>query len=928
MNFLSRLATHFLERYGDRLHTLAFVFPTRRAGLYFLHYLQQLKQPGSALFAPRAFSFGDFVLHLADTRLPDSLTSIFSLYRIYRERIHPYPKEFKDFYPWGKMIIDDFDEIDKYLIDPGRLFKTLQEYKGVEDLYPEEKSDIYRKYTALWEDLGAVYRQFRLVLQQEKQGYEGMIYRQVAEAIDQMDIPFQKIVFCGFNALTPAEKTIIKTLLSRGLAETFWDMDRYFIDDQHQEAGHFFRENIGGLGLIEPQWIDDRLSQPRTIRLIGVQSKVSQAKMLGLELGRLVDSKPGQAPDHIAVVLPDEGLLFPTLNSLPQAFDRVNITIGFPLQQTPVASLLDSLGAMQAASLSQPGFLYRDVERVLHHPYIKPLAPDQVTAAMAEWRQENRSFLQEPELAKLPGPIQKLFQVHRTSRELLDSWLVLLDSLRTFYQENEPGLFSIDYEYIYHFYTLISRLRDTLDLHRLELDMITFCQLWTDIVQNSRIPFTGEPLEGLQVMGVLETQTLDFENLFVLSLNEGYLPPGKGRSSFIPVDVRTALHLPTYKDRDAIAAYHFYRLLKNSIHITLIYTTEGRGGLEKSEKSRFIDQLLIEFARENPQTHIDHRIIDFSFDTQVGKEIAVFKADPVLAILADKKYSASSLLDYLTCPLKYYFSHILSLKEEEDVIESPDHRLVGDIVHDALQRLYLPWCGQGKALSPGDIEQLKKQVEPVLKDIYPGHIKNRDWQTGRNRIAFEVIKTLLENFFEKEKQSPGFKVSMLEEKISSFFSFPGPGKAYRVHLTGKIDRLDLAPDDTFRLLDYKTGQVHPLGLGSMADLGLDRAADRREAFQLFFYLYLLKESRSLSKPIRLGIYPFKKLYGELAFVTVDKKDIITPDMVDRFREILDILFRQLFDPQVPFTQTQDEKRCLYCPFQVICRRQPQGRASI
>jgi len=928
MSFLAQLAAHFLEQYGDRLHTLAFVFPTRRAGLYFQHYLQQLKKPGVALFAPRAFSFGDFILHLVDTRLPDSLTLIFSLYRVYQEQIHPYPKEFKDFYPWGKMIIDDFDEIDKYLIDPDRLFKTLKEYKGVEDRYPEEKSAIYRKYTSLWEDLGAIYREFRRVLGQEKQGYEGMIYRQAAESIDRLDIPFQKVVFCGFNALTPAEKAIIKTLLSRGQAETFWDMDRYFIDDPNQEAGHFFRENIGGLGLKDPQWIDDRLSQPRTIRLIGVQSKVSQAKVLGLELGRLAGPQPGQAPDHIAVVLPDEGLLFPTLNSLPQAFNRVNITLGFPLQQTPVASLLDSLGAMQAASLSQPGFYYPDVERVLHHPYIKPLAADQIAAAMAGWRQENRSFLPDQELAKLPAVLQKLFQVCRTSRELLDAWLALLDDIRTFYQENEPGLFSIDYEYIFHFYTLITRLRDTLDLHRAGLDMITFCQLWADIVEDSRIPFTGEPLEGLQVMGVLETQTLDFENLFVLSVNEGYLPPGKGHNSFIPFDVRTALRLPTYKDSDAIAAYHFYRLLKNSAHITLIYTTEGRGGLEKSEKSRFIDQLLIEFTHANPQTRIDHQVIDFSFDTQVGKEIAVPKSDPVLAMLADKKYSASSLLDYLTCPLKYYLSHILSLKEEEEVIESPGQRLVGDIVHAALQRLYRPWCGQGKSLSPGDIEQLKKQVEPVLNDIYPGHIKNRDWQTGRNRIAFEVIKTLLENFFEKEKQSPGFQVSMLEEKINLLFSFSGPGKTFTVQITGKIDRLDLAPDDTYRLLDYKTGQVHPLGLGSLDDLGLERAADRREAFQLFFYLYLLKESRSLLKPVRLGIYPFKKLYGELTFITVAKSDTITPDMVDRFREILEILFHQLFDPRVPFTQTQDEKRCLYCPFQVICQRQPLGRASI
>ncbi|UCH93066.1 MAG: PD-(D/E)XK nuclease family protein, partial [Candidatus Aminicenantes bacterium] len=405
---------------------------------------------------------------------------------------------------------------------------------------------------------------------------------------------------------------------------------------------------------------------------------------------------------------------------------------------------------------------------------------------------------------------------------------------------------------------------------------------------------------------------------------EGYLPPGKVQQSFIPFDVRNIVGLPTYKDRDAIAAYHFYRLLKSTKNITLIYITEAKG-IEKSEKSRFIDQILIEYAEKNKNAQINQQIIDFSFETQAVKEISIQKSEKMMDILARKSYSASSLLTYLTCSLQFYFTYILRLKEEEEVYESPDYRLIGEIVHKTLQELYQPYCGRDQTISLKEIDGIKNNIEEKLIKTFKEKLKTDDIQTGRNRIAYEVLKRFLDSFFEKEKQNSGFKILMLEQKIEDVdFRFSLNGKEHQVKLEGTIDRLDVQ-DGIYRVIDYKTGKTGSLNLKSAEELpGLlsgQEAVNRKEVFQLFFYLYLLKQDGKLAGDSRLGIYPFKKMYDDLKFVKIDKSDIIGEDLVEQYEGILKGIFRELFNLEVPFVQTGEEKNCQYCPYQSICSRE-------
>jgi CRISPR/Cas system-associated exonuclease Cas4 (RecB family) len=938
MNFLKRIAIKFLTEYGSDIHKLAFVFPTRRAGIYFLRHLQNHKQENSSLWATPIFSIEDFITGLSGSTAADQLELIFTLYDIYRTNVRGYPKEFEDFYSWGKMILADFNEVDKHLVNTDELFRILREYKSVEDINEEDKAEIYKKYTGFWDDLGILYREFNRALIEKNRVYEGLAFRQVAQDIAGLlktGVPaWKKAIFCGFNALTPAEETIIRYLISEKKGEIYWDMDRYFVEDVNQEAGYFFRQNKETLIKGEPLWVDDELARPKTIDIIGVQSKVSQAKEAGLRIEQLLKSRTGS--EDIAVVLPDEAMLFPVLNSLPAGVDRVNITIGFPLDRTPVYSLLNSLIEMQlryyesrsAVASKQDdkkGFYYKDVLRVLNHPYIKPFAPEEIESFVTRTKEENLVYVTEKDMEGFPSFPKKLFSVKKDSREIIEYFLELSIALHNFYRDNEPEIFSIDYEYLYHFYTLLTRLQDALKNAGLVLDTGAFRRLFDDIIKNSRIPFTGHPLEGLQIMGVLETQTLSFANLFLFSLNEGHLPPGKNQQSFIPYEVRCSAGLPTYKERDAIAAYHFYRLLKNSEHITLLYTTEAKG-MEKSEKSRFLDQLLIEFAGKNPDVALNHYVVDFVFSAQDIKEITVEKSPEIIETLSQKVYSASSLLDYLTCPLKFYFSRILRLKEEEDVSENPDQRMVGDIIHETLYRLYDGYTDRDSELTSKDIETVKNKIEATLESSFRKILKTGDLKTGRNRIAFEVMLQFLDHFFDKEKQSPGFKILMLEKKIDDvYLPFTVNGKRYSGHLVGHIDRVDITKDQICRIIDYKTGKVNPLNLKSMAELAGPGAVDRREAFQLFFYRYLLKKSWAAGDRyrFRLGVYPFKKVYDELSFIGVGKSDIIDDGMVQEYEEILIDLFGKLFDGGTPFSQVKDEKNCRFCPYIDICCKPQQ-----
>ncbi len=949
MAFLEKIAAGLMAQYGAELHRLVFVFPTRRAPLYFQRSLKAVKPPEQTIWSPSMFSIDDFFAKLARVTVSDQVDLILELYSVYNKRVRHYSREFSDFYPWGKMILSDFDEMDKYLLDTKKLFKTLKEFKAIEDFDKEEKSEIYTRYTGFWEDLGVLYNDFNRLLKENNKAYEGMIYRKVAENVEEVTRAsmslhgWEKVVFCGFNALTPAEETLLRYLRDNDKAEIFWDMDHYFVDDENQEAGHFFRKNRAALNIEDASFVEYGLLETRNINIIGVPTGVSQSKVLGIKLQELI--KGDDEPDNIAVVLPDESLLFPTLNSLPDNVNKINVTIGFPLQQTPVFSLLDSIMEMQIRNQkSAEGFYHKDIRRILNHPYIKPFADDDIDAFMNEIKESNLIYIKDIKTVRFREKDEKdknkkektlsldivdlLFGVYDDSGEFVDVFLKILDVIREFFTEDKPDLSSLDYEYIYHFYTFLRRLKEILNTGKMVLNLHTFRQMLSDIVKANRVPFTGEPLVGLQIMGVLETQTLDFNHVYILSVNEGHLPPGKSQQSFIPYDIRVVMGLPTYKDRDAIAAYHFYRLLKNSRNVTLFYVTESRG-IDKNEKSRFIDQLLIEYSERNRNARINHYVVDFTFDTGQKREIEIRKSEKMIAEMVQEPHSASSLLTYLTCPLKYYFSYGLKLREDEDVFESPDYKQFGTILHNTLKELYLPLQKKESFVTNHDINAILPVIETCLKEEYGKVIKTGDIKSGRNYITYEVMKKFLYGFFEKEKQRGGFKVELLEKRFEDIpFLFESNGIKYEVKLKGFLDRLDTTPDGNYCIIDYKTGKTGSLKIENIDALieilSGEKAIKQKEVFQLLFYLYLLQKKGGYKKPFRLGIYSFKRLYDELAFVQVEKSDIIKEDVINSMEEVLEKIFVELFNMDIGFHQTKNIEICRVCQYANICNKEKKS----
>ena len=917
--FLNRIAEEFLDVYKDDLYRIAFVFPTRRAGLYFIKYLQ--KKTVKSMWAPPVFSIKDFISHMSYLNESAHLELMFELYNVYKIDVKNFKKDFEDFYPWGKLIISDFNEIDKNLVDTEDLFRCLRELKDIEDIDIEEKPDIYKKYVGFWEDLENLYKNFRKVLKKKNRAYEGMLYRDVADNGEKSrNLEWEKVVFCGFNAFNRAEEKIIQDLINSNKAEIYWDMDKYFVDDSDQEAGHFFRENKKNFKLDdEIKWIDQRLDQEKKINIIGVQSKAGQAKVLGLKLKELCESVTD--PEDIVVVLADESMLFPVLNSIPDSFDKVNITLGFPLKQTPVYSLLNTINEMhtkvsESQKLGKRGaFYFKDVTKLLNHPYIKPISSEEINKFIEKIKEKNQIYVKDIKFNTTV--LNVLFEDIKNSEEILQLFLDILDKIRDFYSSAE-GIFSIDMEFIYHFYLLLTRLSDSMKSSGIKIDIPVFWKLFNDIVEHTRIPFTGEPLEGLQIMGMLETQALNFKNACILSVNEGFLPPGKTHRSFIPLDVRKNVGLPTYKDRDAISSYHFYRLLKYSENINLIYAAESKG-FEKNEKSRFIDQILIEYADKNDRAKIAHKMFDFSFEAQKIEKIEIEKSDDVIRMLLKKSYSATSLITYVTCPLKFYFTYYLNMEEEERIVESPDYKIFGKIIHKALEKLYLPYLNQ-KITSDilGRIGS-KEFISSALRKVYKKETNIEDLSTGRNRIAFEVILELLIQFFDREKRNCNFKIIGLEKSISNVdFSFKSKNRTFDVKLKGFIDRIDQL-EENYRIIDYKTGEIDSLNLDSINDLK-QNSENRKQAFQLLFYMYLISRTCKDISGYKLGIYNLKKINEDVKYLRINKTEVMEPDVQESFEAILESIFQEIFDVSIPFLQAEEINKCTHCPYISICIR--------
>jgi ATP-dependent helicase/nuclease subunit B len=960
--FLEKTAEYLIQGYGDKVSDLCIVLPNRRSGLFLKKYLGKLV--GKTIWSPSVFSIEDFMVRLSGLALCDSMQVLFELYEIHKTLEGKEAQPFDEFVSWAQQLLGDFNEIDSYLVDAGELFGFLSEAKALSlwNLDNKPLTDFEKQYLRFFNSLSTYHEQLTARLLASGRAYPGLLFRETAAGISagQQKLQWEKIIFTGFNALTEAEEVIIDSLVSSGKAEMLWDSDAYYMEDEKQEAGYFLRAWKKKWKKLPFNWIgNDLASSSAGIRITGVPFHVGQAKLAGEILEGWLAG--GVKAEETAVVMQDEQVLLPLLNSLPPSVKDLNITMGLPLRQTPVYDLFDTIFRMHenTARFERKGsggserFYYRDILRVLQHPYVLRMSEGLLQGnvfVMEEHirkiRSGSRVFLLKEEIVGtgegiFAGSLSFLEPVFHSWQNPLDAigcFRKIIASLRDGFlslsREGQSGADRIELEYLYAFSKIVHRLATLSEKYDAIKNLKILHGLFNQLSGSASLPFFGEPLKGLQVMGMLETRTLDFDNLILLSVNEDLLPSSKTSPSFIPYDIRRHFHLPTYHQKNAIYAYHFYRLIQRAKQVYLLYNTEP-DELGGGDKSRFIKQILHELKVLNPKIRMDEEILVTSpLKVPPFPPVLIPKTGDVMERLMGKGasgFSPSVLNNYIQCPLKFYFQDLMGLSEEKEQEETIDSQVLGLAVHEALENLYQPY--RDKVLSEKDIDAMMALAEEALDKAFQHKYKGSDVAYGKNLLLVRVSKLLVKKFLEKEKkrvdllrkEGTGIQVSYLEKPLRGITVIPFDGKELEVRLKGFIDRIDRTGQE-WRIIDYKSGVVSPSDLKFDDWDTLKDDSGKAKAFQLAMYAYLFsKERNGAAGGIRAGIISLRKLnegYMEIHSPTAgEKNDLpLSGKDLEGFELVLKEILEEVFDLSRPFMQTDDLKRCEFCDFINLCDR--------
>ncbi|MFA5405658.1 MAG: PD-(D/E)XK nuclease family protein [Ignavibacteria bacterium] len=958
--FLENICDDILKKNKDIISDICVIFPSRRAGLFFKSILgNKMETP---VWSPSVYSIEDFIEELSEYNFAGNINLLFELYLVYIDVIKDEKirldsgmnfedseneaESFDSFYPWGEMLLKDFDVIDKYLVDANLLFKRIKDLKEIEDTFPIELQESFKKFWGslfdskqtnekknflkIWQLLGIVYSEFTNRLKMKRICYTGMAYRKLFEDSENIlsNLRWKKIIFAGFNSLNPVEKDFMKRLADKGIAEIYWDADDYYISDKNREAGSFIRKNLKYFGNDETAFEKNLLNDTKRINSIGISSSIGMAKALGSELKEHLSDSNFKI-ERTTIVLPDAELLLPALYSIPDEIKNINVTMGFPFKDTPLYSLICLLMDLQSNYIYENGkvkYHYSVVEKILLHPYIKFHDTSLVYRNINFIKSENKIYFGIDDFkSNVPKIMEVVFDRIENVEEAVNYFSKIMDSISARIESDESK--DTDYkkfqlEYIYNFYTNFNRLNEVIKENKVDMNLDTYRRLLKDIFQKISIPFTGEPLKGIQVMGLLETRALDFDNVFILSANEGVLPESRTQNSFIPYSLRKALKMPTYEEDDSITAYYFYRLMQRAKNVSLIYNTDI--GNDVKEKSRFILQIENELLPYNKNINYVNKVIAPDVYSIEKKNIEILKTDNIMKKLAEiEHYSPSKIREYINCPLQFYFKNIAKIKEVEEVEDSFSSLLIGNVLHKIFEDIYLPY--KEKIVKEKDINDIEKLVKENYDSILESAVCSCKSEyvlkkfNGKNNLFKDIVFKLLMRVLENEKVQVPFKILDIEKDINCIFSITKENKNIEIKINGRIDRID-EKDGVIRIIDYKTGSYDLKKFDEKKSYDyfekLISNPDYKDNFQAFFYGYFYSKSYE-EKKINVGIYPVKKMQNGIDNL---KEKYIEKEEFELFENSLKKLFLEIYNQEIAFVQVKDEKRCAYCPYSGLCYR--------
>ena len=911
--FLEETLALILKK-NESLSNHIFILPSKRAGTFLRNSIAK-KQKKTA-FAPDILSIETFIEHVSGLSYATNLEQLFELYNTY---LQTNPKEVETFYSfskWGQTVLQDFNEIDRYLINTKDLFSNLSAIQEITHWSPEApKTTMMEDYLRFWNNLEGIYQNFKAALLKQNKGPQGLVYRTATEKLEEYLSTKQDktFVFLGFNALNTSESILIQHILEHHNADIYWDIDRYFMQDYMHDASLFLRSH-------KKQWnyfkthdfkgVSNYYLTPKTIEVIGAPKNISQAKYVG----NLLQQIKKESPDSIkntAVILADETLLNPIINSIPKEINAINITMGYALEKTTLASFFNAFFELYSAPNSK-GWFYGSLLSFISHPTTSTLLnhkqKNSCTAIGTTIKTKNWTYINATKLKAIAPenteiPVLFTDQVF-TPIAFTEKCLHIISILRAIHSAEDNAL---ALEYLYRFNTLFNQLHSLLEHYSYVNDLKSLLSLYKELLTSETLDFKGDPIEGLQVMGMLESRNLDFETVIITSVNEGILPSGKSNNSFIPFDLKINHGLPTYKEKDAVYTYHFYRLLQRAKKVYLLYNTEP-DVLEGGEKSRLITQLLTD---ENKNNDIVEKVATPLLIPSIKSLEKIEKDTALLGLIkehASKGFSPTSLSNYIRNPIDFYKRNILKINDVLAVEETVAANTFGTIVHDTLEDLYTPFIDQ--LLDEETLKDSKKKVTPLVLKHFAKTYSEGDITQGKNLIAFQVINKYIALFLDKEinqLKQHRIKILGLEQNLKITLNFPE--LAYPVVLKGKLDRIE-EYNGMLRIIDYKTGRVEPKNVRINAWEDLTKEYSFSKAFQLLCYALMYTEENPISE-LQAGIITFKNLSAGIlpfAYRKDGKKSptetTINQETLDAFTLQLKQLILEICNTNTPFIEKE------------------------
>lgn len=954
--FLKQVAHDLYNKTEGNFTKVAIVFPNKRASLFFNEYLAQ--ESDRPIWSPTYVSISELFRQSSDLSIADPIKLVCDLYKVFQKATGS-KETLDDFYFWGEMLIADFDDADKNMADTHALFSNLKDLNELMDNYDfleegqkealsqffhnfsiNQVTELKQRFISMWNVLGDIYAEYKALLESQSIAYEGMLYRQVIEQLDVEALPYNKYIFVGFNVLNKVEHTLFKKLNEAGKAMFYWDYDTFYLNKTPHEAGEFIRRNLRDFPSELPASFFDNLNQPKEVTFIESPTENGQVRYLPQWIRENLTSQEKET----AVVLCNETLLQPVLHALPDNVKHINITMGFPLSQTPAYSFVNALMELHTSGYNPNNgrYLFAEVISVLKHPYTRQLSPEAEKLEQTLTR-DNR-FYPLPSELKQDNVLELLFTPRRNNLDLCSMLSEALKEVAVIYQQqaasHSDAFDQLYRESLFKTYTLVNRFHTLIESKELNVQAGTFQRLLTRVMSSSSIPFHGEPAIGMQVMGVLETRNLDFRHLIMLSVNEGQLPKAGGDSSFIPYNLRKAFGMTTIDHKIAVYAYYFYRLMQRAEKVTLVYNT-ATDGINRGELSRFMLQFLIEWgypvlrkqleAAQSPQDSTPIIIEKTPDIMERMKSVFDIRNNPKALI------SPSALNCYLDCPLKFYYKYVALLSAPDEVTADIDSAKFGSIFHYAAEHIYKDLTAHGKLISKENLETLLKDevrlqtyVDNGFKELFFNLPPNEQPEyNGIQLINSAVIVKYIQQLLRNDLRYAPFTFIGSEQRIFENIEICTSTGDIQSRIGGIIDRID-SKGESLRIVDYKTGGDADTP-ANVQSLFIPDKKRSNYVFQTFLYASIVckklreKNDSRLVAPALLYIHrAASEKYSPVIQMGEPRKPKEPVDNFAQyegdFRENLKTLLEDIFNPDISFTQTEIEDKCAYCDFRALCKK--------